>query len=130
MNKTHSVKKLENGKYEMRTVDADAGWENIIFCNKDVLKETHKSLIVSGKRIEDNISKLNAEIKDDSDIEKKYGKEYTNIDVEKFNELAQLSNSRNNIENRKEQIKMARDMLNENQEKIKRIEVVIPELKR
>lgn len=131
--KINSVTKImrENSKlYELKTIDKVNETESIIICPEKIVIETYNSLLKSKTRIEENISKLNQEIKTYDEIEEKYGKNHTDAEVEHFNEIAQLADARNNVGNKKSQIQAAREMILENADKLKKIEMCIPILLR
>lgn len=126
--KIHSVRKLEDGRYEMKTISGKT--ETIVIAPEDIVKETHKGLKNSVKRIEDNISKLVQEEKTYKEAEDKFSSLYTDEDVKRFNEIAQLADARNNIGDKRGQIEAARNMIDDANAKIRKIEAVITELKR
>lgn len=128
--KTNSARKLDDGRYELKTVNKTANTETIIIIPEKDIKEQYVALAGSKKRIEDNISKLVKEITDYEQTEADFGGKYSDEDVNRFNELAQLADARNNIGNRREQISAARAMLVQNLDKMKKMEGVIPTLKR
>jgi len=128
--KINSVFLLPDGRYELKTINSETNSETILIVPEKTVIEQYESLKNSKKKIEDTISKLNKEIKDYEQIELEFGGKYTDEDVQRFNEIAQLADSRNNVDNRKNQIDAAREMIVETHERMRLIEVNIPKLLR
>ena len=128
--KIQTTRNLEDGRIEMRTVNKTTNTETWIIAPKDDVKQLHKDLHGQRKRLEDTLSKKVGELKQFVDAEEEFGKKYTDEDVNRFNEIAQLADSRNNVHNIREQISATKALIDEANEKIKRIENVIPELMR
>lgn len=130
MDKEYKVKKINNDRFELITLNTDTDENTISSFRKDTVLDIYGALQNNITKMKQNISQQTKELSGYEDAERELGEKYTNLDLDRHLELSKLATARTNLANTQQQIDATKALIEQMESQIKQIEAAIPELKR